>query len=575
MGTNSSSRVYFRWRIFFLIGCLSFPAEAANGKELSGNEIKKKSDLVLIDRSGRSDAGIEEKELETDSPRVEARGAFPLDKLLGPSEESFPDSEEEAELKPGDDAVAQNSEVGKSSMGVKEIQPVPEPSDPKTIYVIPIQEAIGKPTLYIVRRGLKEAIENEIDVVFLDMHTPGGESDVMLEVMEILDRFEGETLTFVNVDAFSAGAFIAASTDHIYFAPKSQIGAAAPIFATGQEVPDTLRQKFESAIMAKVRNYNETDPYRAKVIRAMMSADYVLEIEGEVIKPKGELLSLTASEALAEYGEPPQALLGAGIKDTLEEVLEDRFGVGNFDIKEFEVTWSEILAQYMAMVSPLLMGIGFLCLLVEFKTPGFGIFGGTGVIFLLIVFASNYVAGLAGHEAVLFFLLGIVLIGVELFLIPGTVFPALAGILLIFGSLVWSLADIWPTGGGRSFELNLKVLWQPVYEILLSLLVTVTAGFVLWRFLPRTWIYDSIVLSGQMAAADPVTAGGGSSLRGRGTLPDIGAVGIAATDLHPAGEVDIEGTRYQATLGVGTLNRGNSVKVVGQRNFALLVEKVD
>ena len=575
MGTNSSSQVYSGWSVFFLIACLFFPGEAANGKDFPGNDIKKKSDLVLIKQSGRSDAGIKEKELKTDSPVVEELGALPLEKLLESSEESLPASQEEAEVKLGDDAVTQDSEVGRSITGVRAMQPVLEASDPKAIYVIPIQEAIGKPTLYIVRRGLKEAIENEIDVVFLDMHTPGGESDVMLEVMEILDRFEGETLTFVNVDAFSAGAFIAASTDHIYFAPKSQIGAAAPIFATGQEVPDTLRQKFESAIMAKVRNYNETDPYRAKVIRAMMSADYVLEIEGEVIKPEGELLSLTASEALAEYGDPPRALLGAGIKETLEEVLEDRFGVGNFKIKEFEITWSETLAQYMAMVSPLLMGIGFLCLLVEFKTPGFGIFGGVGVILLLIVFASNYVAGLAGHEAVLFFLLGIVLIGVELFLIPGTVFPALAGILLVFGSLVWSLADIWPTGGGRSFELDLKVLWQPVYELLLSLLVTVTAGFVLWRFLPRTWIFDSIVLSGQVAAADPVTAGGGSSLRGRGTLPEIGAAGIAATDLHPAGEVEIEGTRYQATLGVGTLNRGNSVKVVGHRSFALLVEKVD
>ena len=83
------------------------------------------------------------------------------------------------------------------------------------------------------------------------------------------------------------------------------------------------------------------------------------------------------------------------------------------------------------------------------------------------------------------------------------------------------------------------------------------------------------MLSGHVAAADPVTAGGGSSLSGKDTLPEIGAVGVAATDLHPAGEVDIKGTRYQATLGLGTLNRGNSVKVVGRRNFALLVDKVD
>ena len=72
-----------------------------------------------------------------------------------------------------------------------------------------------------------------------------------------------------------------------------------------------------------------------------------------------------------------------------------------------------------------------------------------------------------------------------------------------------------------------------------------------------------------------MTAGGGSSLSGEDTLPDVGEVGVAATDLHPAGEVEIKGTRYQATLGLGSLNRGNSIKVVGRRNFALLVDKLD
>ena len=478
IGVNSSSRVHSGWSTFFLATCLPFALGGANGEEPPGDAIEKEPGSALIEQSGASDTVVEEGEPRTDSIEVEEQVAAPPEKALTPPEESFLTSEEEAEVEPGDAATTEDIEAEESSRGGKAMEPAARAGDPKAVYVIPMQEAIAKPTLYIVRRGLKEAIENEIEVVLLDMHTPGGESDVMLEIMKILDRFEGETLTFVNVDAFSAGAFIAASTDYIYFAPKSQIGAAAPIFATGQEVPETLRQKFESAIMAKVRNYNETDPYRAKVIRAMMSADYVLEIEGEVIKPEGELLALTASEALAEYGDPPRPLLGAGIKETLEEVLEERFGAGNFDIKEFKVTWSESLAQYMSMVSPLLMGIGFLCLMVEFKTPGFGVFGGVGIALLLIVFASNYVAGLAGHEAVLIFLLGIVLIGVELFLLPGTVFPALAGVLLIFGSLVWSLADIWPTGGGRSFELDPEVLLQPVYEILLSLMVTIAGGFV-------------------------------------------------------------------------------------------------
>ncbi len=572
---SSRSRVPFCWSIFILAAFLPFWLGAVEGEESPAEEIEKKIDSAPIEEKGAIERVVGEEGSKANSEKIEDGAAASVEEALGSSEEVESAPVEGAEVEVGDAATIEVVGVEESEAVEDPVRPAVEPGETKGVYVIPIQEAIAKPTLYIVRRGLKEAIENEIDVVLLDMNTPGGEVGVMLEIMEILDRFEGETLTFVNVDAFSAGAFIAASTDYIYFAPKSAIGAAAPISGTGEDIPETMRQKLESATMVKVRNYNETDPYRAKVIRAMMSADYVLEIEGEIIKPEGELLSLTASEAITEYGEPPRALLGAGIQETIEGVLEDRFGEGNFDIRKFEITWSESFAQYMSVVAPLLMGIGFLCLLVEFKTPGFGVFGGLGIAFLLIVFASNYVAGLAGHEAVLFFLLGIILIGVELFLLPGTVFPAFAGVLLIFGSLVWSLADVWPAGDGKVFELDLGILWEPLYDVLLSLVIAIVGGFVLWRFLPKTWIYDSIVLSGHVAAADPVTAGGGSSLSGEDTLPDVGEVGVAATDLHPAGEVEIKGTRYQATLGLGSLNRGNSIKVVGRRNFALLVDKLD
>ncbi len=440
------------------------------------------------------------------------------------------------------------------------------------VYVIPIEGVISKPIHFILRRSLKEAINNDIDVFVLDMNTPGGRVDITLEIMDMLDRFEGDTITYVNVDATSAGAFIAASTKDIYFAPKGQIGAAAPIMAGGQEIPETAKLKVMSHLRAKIRAYTGEYPYRAEVIRAMMDETFVLEIDDIVIKPEGELLSLTAREAIEEYGDPPRPLLGAGIADSLEDLLNTKYGAGNHAIKTFEITWSESLAQYLDMIKPVLMGIGLLCLIIEFKTPNFGIIGGIGIGMLLVVFISNYVAGLAGQEAVILFVLGLILIAVELFVFPGMVLPALIGLALVLGSLIWSLADVWP---GKSFDLKPEIFWPPVYQLALSVSIAILGAMLIWRFLPKSWVWDKLMLAGGVAAPNPLTSGGGSSFDSEVELPSVGSRGVAITDLHPTGQVDIDGRRFEATLGFGTLDRGEGIQVTGHQNFALKVRKID
>jgi membrane-bound serine protease (ClpP class) len=471
-------------------------------------------------------------------------------------------------------AVAHSTEENNQEMvSHEEIESAASTEDSfHNVYVIPIEGVISKPIHFILRRSLKEAIDNDIDVVVLDMNTPGGRVDITLEIMDMLDRFEGDTITYVNVDATSAGAFIAASTKEIYFAPKGQIGAAAPIMAGGAEIPETAKLKVMSHLRAKIRSYTGEYPYRAEVIRAMMDETFVLEIDDKVIKPEGELLSLTAREAIAEYGDPPRPLLGAGIADSLEAMLNTKYGVGNHKIKTFEITWSESLAQYLDMIKPVLMGLGILCLIIEFKTPNFGVIGGIGIGMLLVVFISNYVAGLAGQEAILLFILGLILIAVELFVFPGMVIPALAGLALVLGSLIWSLADVWP---GNTFDLNPEIFWPPVYQLALSIFIAILGAILIWRFLPKSWVWDKLTLSGGVAAPNPLTAGGGSSLESEGGLPQVGSHGVAFTDLHPAGQVDIDGRRFEGTLGFGTLDRGESVQVIGHQNFALKVRKID
>ena len=105
------------------------------------------------------------------------------------------------------------------------------------IVVIPIHDEIGKTTEFILRRGIKEAISKNAEVIVLEMDTPGGRADIMLEMMEMVDRYDGRTIAFVKKEAMSAGALISSSAQEIYFAPKSVIGAAAVIQSTGEDIP--------------------------------------------------------------------------------------------------------------------------------------------------------------------------------------------------------------------------------------------------------------------------------------------------------------------------------------------------
>jgi membrane-bound serine protease (ClpP class) len=435
------------------------------------------------------------------------------------------------------------------------------------VYIIPITGAIDKANLFVLRRGLKEAIENDVKMVLLDMDTPGGRVDITIEMMEMLAKFDGITATYVNVDAISAGSFIAAATQEIYFAPSGKIGASAVIQGGGQEVPETARLKVESYLRANIRVITEDYPFRSDVIRAMLDADFELKIGDDVIKPAGELLTLTASEAMKEYalpGQPAQPLLGKGIHATVEELLDARFGSGNYEIKDFHLTYSEVLAKWMNTFAPALLGLGMLALFLEFKTPGFGFFGIGGIALLGIFFISQYIAGLAGNEVVLFFALGILLILAELFFFPGTLIAALTGVILIFGSLLWAMVDIWP---GEPLTLSPELLAEPLVNLVFGLSIALAGALLLSRFFPGSWFERRLVLSGS-------AGGDGPALRAQrtATLPTAGTLGIAITDLFPSGRVEIAGQRYDARSALGTIDNGTQIRVQKTGDFSLVVE---
>ncbi|HVU16060.1 MAG TPA: NfeD family protein [Candidatus Didemnitutus sp.] len=437
------------------------------------------------------------------------------------------------------------------------------------VYVIRIDGEIGQPTLYILRRGLKEAAEHHADAVVLDMDTLGGAADAALDMMEALDRFPGLTITFVDREAMSAGSFIAAATREIWFEPRGVIGAAAAVTSEGQDIPETMRLKMTSFLRAKVRSVSEGKGFRAQVIESMIDKDYELKIGDKVLKPKGELLSRTASEAMEKFGNPPQPLLGAGIATSVDDLLTQKFGEGHYVVTTLQVTWSEHLARYLTAIAPLLLGLGLLALFIEFKMPGHGWIGAIGVLLLGLVFLGHHVAGLSGHEPVLFFMLGLALFAVEVLFFPGVFILALGGIGVMLVSLLWAMADIWP---GEPLPAATGELVQPLGSVGLGLAIAVVGGAILIRFLPRGWMWDRMVvgatvgLSAQAAGVSPEQVALLDSL--------IGKRAVAATALRPGGQIEVDGRRFEARTEVGAIDAGAPVLVRRRADFSLIVEPV-
>jgi membrane-bound serine protease (ClpP class) len=439
-------------------------------------------------------------------------------------------------------------------------------SSPAKVVVIPIRAQIAKPELFILRRGLKEAIENKVDTVVLDMETPGGALDVTFEMLKALEKFPGKTVTFINSEAISAGALIAAGTDEIYFAPGGLIGAAAPVSASGQEIDPVMRAKIVSYLKARVRAISEGKGYRGQVVSAMIDLESEFKIGDEVIKQKGDLLSLTASEATKTFGDPAVPLLGNGIADSLDDLLIKLHGAGNYTVEKFEVTWSEKTAQYLTVITPILMGIGLLLLFIEFKTPGFGMFGAGGLALLAVVFLSQFVAGLSGHEPMLFFMLGVLLLAAEVFFFPGGIVLGLSGITLMLGALVWSMTDLWPN---EPIAISGDLFVGPLLSVVTGVLLAFVLFLAILRFLPRGGLWGKMVLDAAVAGVPDLAP----TLSGNESTGDlVGQVGIAATPLFPSGQVEIGGNRYEARLAMGFADAGTPVRVVSNHRLALTVE---
>ncbi len=437
----------------------------------------------------------------------------------------------------------------------------------KKVYVLPIRDDIMPPLVYVVRRGVKEAMEAKADVLVLDMETNGGRVDVTEEIISIISKFPGKTATFVNKKAFSAGAFIAFATQKIYMAPQSVIGAAAPVMAAPgggvQDIGGTMEIKASSAISALVRANAEKNGHNPAVADAMVKKTTKLVIDDQVINKEGEILTLTNKEAEREFGTPAKTLLSAGTVESLDALLKQ---LGPFEAKfvRIESSGMEKLASWVNTISPLLLIIGIAGIYIEFKTPGFGLPGIIGICAFAIYFFGGYVAGLTGLEWVAVFIVGVALVVLELFFFPGTLVLGLAGFGLILASLVMAMVDIYP--GAPSLP-TLPQLTVPLNDLVLAAVGAAVLIQILSRVLPRTSLYPALVsqgASGVQTEAAIATA----------QQQHIGMVGVAISTLRPGGKAQFGDEILDVVTEGDLIETGRKVRVIGSSGHEAVVEVV-
>lgn len=433
------------------------------------------------------------------------------------------------------------------------------------VFIIPFKGEVELGLKLVLERGFVEAEANRATYILLEMDTPGGRVDAALEIVDLILESKIPIAIYVtgNEGATSAGAIISLAADKVFMSPDATIGTAAPVIMGGEE-SETLNAKALSYVLAKVRRICEQKGYskfKTELALAMVDKDMEVidEKTGEVISKQGSLLTFTANEA-AKYG------FITAVAKTREEVLE-KIGLSSAKIVYRQEHMFEQLGRFLSStaISSLLLTLAFLGIFIEFRTPGFGLPGIIGLLSLALFFWGHSLVGLAGWEAPMLFMIGIVLLAVEFFVIPGFGLTGIAGFICVLASVVITLMEQSISSPLFIDSFDWEDFMNALKITLFSLLLGGTLGFLtpfLFPAIARTNVGGLIFLHER----EDRTRGYQSAPQELEEL--TGKTGTTKSTLRPAGIAEIEGKRIDVVSEGGFIPSNTSVivtKVEGRR----------
>ena len=444
------------------------------------------------------------------------------------------------------------------------------------VVVIPVGEddLIIPARFEFMKRTLNLCNEQGAEAVIFDLDTPGGLAwDTISLMMKDLQALKTRSFSYVNTRAISAGAMIAMATDTIYMAPASAIGASTPVSGDGTPLAEAERAKNNSAFMGMARTVVREKGHDVRIIEGMIDMDRGLIINGRVIIPKGEIVTLDSEQATMLVDGKP--LLAKGVAKSIDEIKLRESLKG--EVITAEPTGFEMIAIWVTRYAAILILIGLAGGYLEMQTPGFGIPGFIAVGAFSLFFFGHYVAGsLAGQETLvvaMIFILGIVLIGVELLAAPGTILPGLIGFVCVMVALVYAMSG-WevappageaPASGGFSFNFATYATGFRHFALGVSGAAVLITALALW--LPALRPFRAMVLE---------TAAGGtlsdSPLMQAAARAKAGDTGLARSALRPYGTIEISGHLVEAAAEGDYIQSGAAVRVREIRGEKIIVE---
>ena len=414
-------------------------------------------------------------------------------------------------------------------------------------YRIRLDQDIDKAAQRLVVKGLEKAAEVQADYVLLDLDTYGGAVDAADSIRTAILRSNIPVISYVNMRAVSAGALISIACDSIYMKTGSSMGAATVVGPTGEVMPD----KYQSFMRGMMRATAEATGRNPEIAESMVDT--------------ANVLSLTPSEAVkVGYCD--------GIAESIREVIVEVIGDKEFIIKEMEddLTWLDKLIALL--LNPFLQSIFMMMIVggifVEIRTPGIGLPLVTAIVGALLYFAPLYVEQLAASWEILLFVVGLVLIALEVFVIPGFGVAGISGIIAVVLALAFAMidnADFFTFDG----SFTLTPLLRPVAMVTMSIALAVFGSVWIIRKLLTIRTFNGIALHEEMKADEGYTG----VVSGLESL--IGQNVTVFADLKPSGKVQTaDGHIYEAALKFGGFaSKGETLRVTSAEQGRLYCEK--
>ncbi len=402
------------------------------------------------------------------------------------------------------------------------------------VYLVSIKGTIDLGLSSYVQRALEEAVSNKVKAVILEIDTFGGRVDAAVQIRDQIINLNIPSVAYIKNRAWSAGALIALSAKYILMDKSASIGAAEPQPADEKTV-SALRAEFTSTALSRGRSED--------IAAAMVDKD--VEIKGIIEKDK--ILTLNAEQAI-------KLNIADNIVLNNEEVL-NFLNLRDAKIVHIYPNWAENISRFVTnpVVSSLLLSIGFLGLIIEFWTLGWGIAGSIGIISLSLFFGGHIIVGLAGFETIILFVIGLLLLLAEIFFIPGFGLAGISGIAAILASIFLTFGNI----------------IQATYSILIALGISVIGFFLLIKYIPSTRTWRKFVLSTEQKKELGYTVGTKDLKR------LIGGKGISITPLRPSGIVEVNGKKLDALTRGEYVDSNTEIKIISVEGNKIVVEAVD